>query len=372
MNTDHIAVPVRNNPIVERFVTLQGQINGAGLLARHRGFYVTLFSLLLLAYGAAWAGFGLIGNSGFQVLIAVALGVLMTQFAFLAHEAAHRQIFTTWKANDWFARLVAICLAGISYAMWQQKHTRHHSNPNVIGKDPDIRPGFVVFYDEAAAARPRVLHFIAKRQGYVLFLLLPFLGISLQVDSYRHLLGKGRVDHRALELAILTVRICAVPALAFVFLPAPLAIAFTLIQQGVFGFYMGATFAPNHKGMKVFAAGDRVDFLTRQVRSSRNITGNWAMDFLMGGLNHQIEHHLFPTMPRPALRQAAAIVQRTCAEEDIPYTSTTLRASYRIVIKYLNAVGHGRGSVFDCPLANNLRQPQDPGRLTSSGKPRSP
>lgn len=357
MHTDLLAPPARNNPLVERFVTLQGQMKSGGLLVRRRGFYLALFSILLLAYGAAWTGFGLIGDSGFQILIAVALGVLMTQFGFLAHEAAHRQIFSTWKANDWFARLVATGLSGISYAMWQQKHTRHHSTPNMIGKDPDIRPGFVAFYDEAAASRPRSLRFIAKGQGYFLFLLLPFLGISLQVDSYRHLFSRGRVERRGLELAVLTIRICAVPVLALIFLPLPLAIAFVLVQQGVFGFYMGATFAPNHKGMKVYASGDRVDFLTRQVRSSRNITGNWAMDLLMGGLNYQIEHHLFPTMPRPALRRAAAIVQRTCAEENIPYTSTNLLTSYGIVIKYLNEVGYGRGSVFECPVASALREP---------------
>ncbi|MEZ2372520.1 fatty acid desaturase [Arthrobacter sp. RCC_34] len=357
MNTDLLSRPARSNPLVERFVALQTQMKSDGLLVRRRGFYLTVFSILIVAYGAAWVGFGLLGDSGFQILIAVGLGVLMTQFGFLAHEAAHRQIFSTWKANDWFARLVATGLSGISYAMWQQKHTRHHSTPNMIGKDPDIRPGFVAFYDQAAAARPKALHFIAKGQGYFLFLLLPFLGISLQVDSYRHLLSRGRVDRRALELVILTARTCAVPVLAFVFLPLPLAITFVLVQQGVFGFYMGATFAPNHKGMKVYAAGDRVDFLTRQVRSSRNITGNWAMDLLMGGLNYQIEHHLFPTMPRPALRRAAAIVQRTCAEENIPYTTSTLLASYGTVIKYLNEVGYGRGSVFECPVAQTLRRP---------------
>ncbi|MGO4453532.1 fatty acid desaturase family protein [Arthrobacter sp. RAF14] len=357
MKNDLAQRPVRSNPVVGSFVELQGQVKGAGLLVRRRGYYLTVFSILVLAYASAWAGFGLLGHSGFQLLLAVGLGILMTQFGFLAHEAAHRQVFASWGANDWFARLVATGLSGISYAMWQQKHTRHHANPNMIGKDPDIRPGVVVFYDEAAAKRPAFLHFIAKRQGYFLFFLLPFLGFSLQVDSYKHLLSKGRVDRRALELAILTTRICVVPVLAFIFLPPALAIGFVLIQQGVFGFYMGATFAPNHKGMKVFAENDRVDFLTRQVRSSRNISGGWAMDVLMGGLNYQIEHHLFPSMPRPALRRAAAMVRRTCAEQGIPYTSTSLMTSYGIVMRYLNAVGYGRGSAFECPLAENLRQP---------------
>ncbi|MDP5225710.1 MULTISPECIES: acyl-CoA desaturase [Arthrobacter] len=357
MKNDLAQRPAQPNPVVNSFVELQRQVKGAGLLGRRRRFYLTLFSILLLAWGGAWTGFGLLGHSGFQLLVAVGLGILMTQFGFLAHEAAHRQVFSSWGANDWFARLVATGLSGISYAMWQQKHTRHHANPNMIGKDPDIRPGFVAFHDEAAAKRPRRLHFIAKIQGYLLFLLLPFLGFSLQVDSYRHLLSKGKVDRRALELVILTARIAVVPVLGFIFLPPALAIGFVLIQQAVFGFYMGATFAPNHKGMKVFAENERADFLTRQVRSSRNISGGPFMDFLMGGLNYQIEHHLFPSMPRPALRKAAAFVRNSCREQDIPYTSASLLRSYGIVIRYLNAVGHGQGSVFSCPLAQELRQP---------------
>ena len=53
----------------------------------------------------------------------------------------------------------------------------------------------------------------------------------------------------------------------------------------------------------------RVDFLRRQVLMSRNIIGNRFTTFLMGGLNYQIEHHLFPSMPRPNLRRAQRIIQ---------------------------------------------------------------
>jgi fatty acid desaturase len=79
------------------------------------------------------------------------------------------------------------------------------------------------------------------------------------------------------------------------------------------------------------------------------------MDLFMGGLNRQIEHHLFPAMPRPALRHAEELVRTQCAEQGIPYTATSLVASYGIIIRYLNAVGHGLGSVFECPLAGQHR-----------------
>jgi fatty acid desaturase len=346
---------VRANPVVNSYMALQKEVRESGLLQRRRGYYITLFVILVLAWAGAWTGFALVGATWFQLLIAAALGVLMTQFGFLAHEAAHRQVFASWAANEWSARIVGNALTGISYAMWQQKHSRHHSSPNVIGQDPDIKPGMIAFHDAAAAARPRGFGFLTRHQGYLILPLLPFLGLALQVDSFRFLFRRAPVERRAVEIAILAARVCAVPALAFWLLPPGIAGAFLGVQQGVFGLYMGATFAPNHKGMKIFPASSKADFLTRQVLSSRNIKGGRVAEVLMGGLNRQIEHHLFPTMPRPALRRAQGLVQRRCAEAGIPYTSTTLLASYGIIVRYLNAVGHGLGSVFECPVAEQHR-----------------
>jgi fatty acid desaturase len=342
--------PVRPNPVVNSYLALQKEVRDSGLLDRRRGYYITLFAVLAAAWAGAWTAFALIGASWFQLPVAAGLGILMTQFGFLAHEAAHRQVFASWAANEWSARIVGNGLTGISYAMWQQKHSRHHSSPNVIGKDPDIKPGTIAFHDAAAAARPRWLGPLTRHQGYLLFPLLPFLGLALQVDSFRFLFRRAPVQRRGTEIAILAARVAGVPALAFWLLPPGMAAAFLAVQQGVFGLYMGATFAPNHKGMKVFPASSKADFLTRQVLASRNIKGGRAMDALMGGLNRQIEHHLFPTMPRPALRHAEALVRAQCAQQGIPYTATTLTASYTIVVRYLNAVGHGLGAAFECPV----------------------
>ena len=85
--------------------------------------------------------------------------------------------------------------------------------------------------------------------------------------------------------------------------------------MALFGVYMGASFAPNHKGMPQIAAGVKVDFLRRQVLTSRNIGGGVFMDHFMSGLNYQIEHHLFPSMARPKLARTAKLVREFCAEK---------------------------------------------------------
>ena len=87
---------------------------------------------------------------------------------------------------------------------------------------------------------------------------------------------------------------------------------FILVQQGLFGFYLGCSFAPNHKGMPILAAADKTDFLRRQVLTSRNVRGGWLTDLALGGLNYQIEHHLFPSMPRAQPAPAQPLVRAFC------------------------------------------------------------
>jgi fatty acid desaturase len=109
-------------------------------------------------------------------------------------------------------------------------------------------------------------------------------------------------------------------------------------------------FAPNHKGMPLVPKDARLDFLTRQVVMSRNIRGSRILDVAMGGLNYQIEHHLFPSMPRPHLRRAAPIVAEYCRERGVPYVATGLWESYGIVVRYINRVGLGERDPFECPV----------------------
>ncbi|MBT2548675.1 acyl-CoA desaturase [Arthrobacter sp. ISL-65] len=339
------------NAVVASYSELLKSVKAAGLLERRVGFYITLFSSLVLLMTAAWFGFALIGDSWFQLLIAAAVGILCTQLSFLAHEAGHRQIFASRRANDWTARILATSVAGMSYSWWEQKHGAHHNHPNVISKDPDIAPGPIAFHTEAVADRQGRFAFLTRKQGWFFFPLLFLVGLGLQIDSVKFVLRRAKVTHRWVELPILLVRLGSLPALAFTFLPLGMAAAFIGVQLAVFGFYMGASFAPNHKGMPVLPADSRVDFLSRQVLTSRNISGGRYMDILLGGLNRQVEHHLFPDMARPHLHKATAMVRQHCKTQGIPFTETTLAASFGIIVRYLNEVGLAAGRGFECPMS---------------------
>jgi fatty acid desaturase len=91
------------------------------------------------------------------------------------------------------------------------------------------------------------------------------------------------------------------------------------------------------------------------VLMSRNITGGSLISIFMGGLNYQVEHHLFPSMARPHLRKIQSLVATYCADEGVPYTRTSLWQSYRVVIGYLNTVGLKGKDPFLCPLVAQHR-----------------
>jgi fatty acid desaturase len=321
-----------------------------GLLRRTRVFYLSLLVSLGLAFAACVTGFVLLGDSWFQLIIAGAFGLLLTQFAFLGHEASHRQIFASGRANDRMGRIIATAVVGISYHWWMNKHTRHHTDPNTVGKDPDITTATIAFVPDDAASAGRLRKLFLRQQGNLFFPLLTLEGVNLHVQSIGHLFGRGRIEGRAFELAMIGLRIAVVVAAIFLVLPLGLAFAFLGVQLAVFGIYMGASFAPNHKGMPLVPEGTKVDFLRKQVLTSRNISGGFGMTLLMGGLNHQIEHHLFPNMPRPHLGRARKLVREHCAAEQIPYVETSLARSYAIVIRYLNQVGRVDRDPFDCPM----------------------
>jgi fatty acid desaturase len=343
-----------NQPFTNTFTELAQAIRRKGLQSRRPGFYLMIFAVLVLALAGSATGMILLEDSWLQLLLAGALGVVFTQFAFLGHEASHRQIFQSGQANDRAGQVLA-ALVGLSHGWWMNKHSRHHANPNKIGKDPDIESDTVAFLDESAATRSGVRAWFTRRQGYLFFPLLLLEGLNLHVKAITSLSSRSPVKGRWIEVGMLTARFIIFFGLVFWLLPFGMAWAFIGVQLAVFGLYMGATFAPNHKGMPIVPADIKLDFLSKQVRTSRNITGGWWATILMGGLNYQIEHHLFPSMPRPHLRAARALVREHCRSNDIPYVETSLLSSYRTVISYLNRVGLAARDPFDCPLASRLR-----------------
>jgi fatty acid desaturase len=216
------------------------------------------------------------------------------------------------------------------------KHTRHHNNPNHDDLDPDVAPEVLIWATGSALGRRGLAGFVTRHQAGLFFPLLTLLGVDLKVSSVKAL-RNGVVKRPRLEATLLIVHAVAYFSAVFLVLSPLQAIAFVLVHQALFGVYLGMTFAPNHKGMP-HPEGDE-DYLRKQVLTSRNVRGGRLIDVALGGLNYQIEHHLFPGMPSPNLRRAQPVVQQYCAEIGVSYAQTGLIESYRQALRHLHEVG---------------------------------
>ncbi len=356
---------VLTRPATTHFSEVMNRVKDAGLLKKKPSFYVIRLAVISSIALGLWVASGFIGTlvaqEGVWILLAFAvvglLGVLSAQFGFIAHEAAHRQIFRNNKANDWLGLILANLFAGLSYGFWLRKHNKHHQKPNQIGEDPDIAIRVLSFTPESRNEKKGIERWLSNRQGYLFPLLLLFTGFDLLLDSFKGLARKDKpLGTRMLEFSLMAVRQIT-PYVVMTFMFGWLwAMALWVFMMMVFGFFMGAAFAPNHKGMPLVERDAKIDFFQRQVLTSRNIRGSWLKDNLMGGLNYQVEHHLFPSMARPNLKKAHDIVLKYCQEKGVPLVEMNLISSYRVIIQYLNKVGLSKNSdPFVCPMVATLR-----------------
>ena len=209
----------------------------------------------------------------------------------------------------------------MSVHWWRNKHNKHHNAPNQLGKDPDIAIGVVAFTPDHVARRTGLVRWLGDRQGWLFFPLLTLEGLNLHVASIRHLVRRGATRLERIEAAVVVSRLGGYVAAAVHRAAAGQGRRLPRRAAGACSASASAPRSrPNHKGMPMVPATMKLDFLRRQVLMSRNIRGGVFVDFAMGGLNYQIEHHLFPSMPRPNLRQVQPIVREYCEVHGVTYT----------------------------------------------------
>jgi fatty acid desaturase len=353
------------SPTTTNFNRILTQVRDAGLLAKKPSFYVIRLAVLTVIASALWVLGGFIASLSAQnqlwmiaaFVLVGGLGIVSAQYGFIAHEASHRQVFRNNKLNDWTGLFLANLFAGLSYGFWLRKHNKHHQRPNQIGEDPDIAIRVLSFTTESKESKKGIERWLSDRQGYLFPLLLLFTGFDLLLDSFA---GLGRKDRklsiRLLEFSLMMIRQLA-PYVVFAIMFGPFwAVALWFTMMMTFGFFMGAAFAPNHKGMPLVSKESKLDFFSRQVLTSRNVKGSWLKDNLMGGLNYQVEHHLFPSMARPNLKKAHDIVVKFCEENNITLVEMGLAKSYMAIMQHLNKVGlSNNADPFVCPMVAELR-----------------
>jgi fatty acid desaturase len=330
-----LAPPPDSPQIGDELRELRRRVQVAGLLNhRSRPFAINLVVIgALLAAGIAF----LVAFHGpIAILLgALFLGIVWVQLAFIVHDAGHRQGFVRRWQNSLVGIICGGLLSGGSYHWWVRKHNEHHAHPNHLDMDPDIDIPLLAFTPEQALEKRGFFRFMTKYQVFLAVPLLTLLSYGQRIASFQHVL-RARTRDRWWEIAAMFANIALYVGFPLWLLGPWKALLFIVVHQAVIGVYLGLVFAPNHKGMEIVGGETTLDPLRAQVLTSRNVKGHPITDWFYGGLNYQIEHHLFPSMARTQLGKAQKIVRAFCRERGISYHETSVLRSYVEILTALH------------------------------------
>jgi fatty acid desaturase len=313
-------------------------VTDAGLLERAYGYYLWrgLVSYALLGAGLLVA-LTLPRAPALTAAAALLVGVGLVQVAILCQDAGHLAVFRGARADQWLGMACWSLTAGVSFWYWCDRHNRHHSQTNDAEDDPDLAWTALIAVDEKqAAARRGWLRRVTPYQALLVAAIIPVLAFGLRLEGWAFAAQRLRGRRLALEAGLLGLN-----ALAWateIALGERWAAVF-LGSQAMAGLYLFCAIAPNHKGMPIWARGARLSFPERQVLSSRNVTPHPVWDFAFGGLNYQIEHHLFPTMPRVRFGRARALVEPFCRANGLPYEESDPLSIYLALFAQAHRAG---------------------------------
>ena len=320
------------------YAELKRRVAAQGLFEPQLRYYIFTAATTLALVSGAFTLLFASPSIATDVVAAVLLAISSSHLGFLLHDIAHRQLVPAGRWADALQLLTGPFLLGLSGAWWKQKHDRHHAHPNDPERDPDIQIGLLAFTEEQARQKRRLSRYVVRYQAQLIVPLLFLEGFHLRAAGVKFL-ATTRTRFRRTEAVLLAVHaVCYCTAVVAAVGPLRALIVIGL-HQGLFGLYAGTVFAPNHKGMPIVGPTSTLSYLERQVVTSRNVRAHPVTDWWFGGLNYQIEHHLFPTLPRNRLHDAQAIVRSFCADRGVPYRETTLWRSCREVFASLHDTG---------------------------------
>jgi fatty acid desaturase len=319
------------------FADLRRMIGQSGLLARQPLYYAFRFPSTLAMLIPGIFVLMRFNNPWVQLLNAVYLAFVFTQIVFLGHDCGHRQVFSKASWND-LAALIGMPAVGVSYSWWCHTHNRHHSQPNEIGADPAIEYDVFAFSESQAVRMRGICRFLVKFQAFYFLPLTLFYPIVMRLNSIRHILW-AKPKYRAVETFLFLVHFPLYFWLVFSHLSLGTGLLFVVVHQTVFSLFLVSTFAPNHKGMIILPEHHQMDYLHQQILTAQNVQSHPFAHFWFGGLNFQIEHHLFPNMPRNNLARAQKIIRPFCEKHSIPYQETRAPRCYWDILKFMHQAG---------------------------------
>ncbi|KAL3080254.1 hypothetical protein niasHT_034228 [Heterodera trifolii] len=321
-----------NEKICRSFDVLRSRVRSLGLLRADDAFFV--FKFIQCVALIAFAVF--LQSRDFFLASALCMGIAWQQLGWMIHEYGHQQHFGSWWWNDVCGYVCGNLMQGFSLGGWKEQHNVHHAAPNVDGRDGDL--DLLPLWATIGTQLKRIdgasplAHLLPFQHLYWSFA-LPLLRFSWLLQSVqfvcqmRHSFYDIHRQRALVEQCSLALHWSLVLVQLY-FLPDNLTrLQYFLVSNLFAGFLIAHVVTYNHYSTDKFAYDDPIleNFACLQLYTTRNMRPGPFIDWLWGGLNYQIEHHLFPTMPRHNLKKVMPLVKEFCAENDIPYMVRTVQ-----------------------------------------------
>lgn len=351
---------------------LRSKLIMMGMFKSNPLFYVYKFistqAVMLLAVAMVYFS----TNPIMHMLSALTLGLFFQQCGWLAHDCLHHQVFRKRKYGDWAGIYWGNLMQGYSVQWWKNKHNGHHAVPNLHNStaqsqdgDPDIDTMPLLAWSLKQAQSYRELRadgkdsaftkFMIRNQAMFYFPILLLARLSWLNESFKTAFGLGSASaNAALEMKVkglqypilekggIIMHYMWVFALSSGFgtWSIPYSIAYFLLATCSCGIFLALVFGLGHNGMATYDADVRPDFWKLQVTTTRNVTGGHGfpqafVDWFCGGLQYQVDHHLFPTIPRHNLKKTHGLVTSFCKEWNVRYHEADLVDGTIEVLKHL-------------------------------------
>uniref|UniRef100_A0A0N4ZHN9 FA_desaturase domain-containing protein n=1 Tax=Parastrongyloides trichosuri TaxID=131310 RepID=A0A0N4ZHN9_PARTI len=333
--------------MVLNFEKLRAQVIENGLLDDDQAFYIrkTIDTLTIMSISFVLQYYG------WYLFSALALALAFQQLGWLTHEYCHHQPGKNRKFNNFMALFLGNFCQGFSRDWWKDKHNTHHAATNIIDHDTDIDlTPLVAFVPKQLKNFKQPLEKLILKvipyQHLYFTLMLPLIRVSWTSQSIGFVFAQSTSQYKQYRINAFWEQVGIVGHWTWIFvqlyfLPdTTTKIWFFLLSQLLGGFLIGFVVTYNHNSVDKYPADSRIlnNFVALQILTTRNMNPGLFTDWLWGGLNYQIEHHLFPTMPRSKLNACSKLVKKFCNENNLPYYCDDYITGYTENLKQLERV----------------------------------
>ncbi|XP_066475869.1 acyl-CoA (8-3)-desaturase-like [Tiliqua scincoides] len=332
--------PSKNQLLVKDFRELRSIVEKMGLLKPNSLFFFLIFLHIVLLDVAAWLTIWYFGTSVGPFFIGVLLfTTAQSQMSWFQHDLGHLSVFTKSKWNHLVHTILMAIVKGMTASWWNNLHFQHHAKPNCFRKDPDLNMHPIVFAlgkklaAELGMQKKKFMPYNYQHKYFSIIgpvLLVPFFQLSILYFSIKR--------KEWLELALIVtfnIRICLsyVPLMGFKYFMVYYWLSRFL--ESVWFIWISQM---NHIPMNI-DYDKNMDWMSTQLYATCNVDQSLFNDWFTGHLNFQIEHHLFPTMPRHNFSKVAPLVKSLCARHGMDYQCKPLLTAFRDILRSLKDSG---------------------------------